>query len=610
MVQSWARLSSSDRQDLEKANIKHLDYVSKNTYLCQYQDEDLEKIRKLEPVVYVDIYRTELKITPRLKEARRDQSYKVDVVFHENVATDSQSLQTKLKEKSHCDMEKIEFLSKKARLPIDGHYFDDVASIDDVRCIEEVGNVVLFNDLARQILEIDPQLPPRVKPQWNYEGRGQQIAIADTGLDGGENAPVHHAFGNRVQHWLPSHQSNADSIGHGTHVCGSAPGKGQTANGNEVKGTAPEACLIVQNIWNPNRVKPGTLNQIEPGLEPPSDLSKLFQDAYQKGARVHSNSWGSQDVERNPQGRIIKFQQLDYNIGNAAQEIDEFVYNNPDMVICFAAGNNGNAASIGLPNHIGAQAAAKNCITVGASQSSRYGDNPNDVANFSSRGYTTTRRYKPDVVAPGTNILSATSGSAQIIKDPHPKDNTWCFMSGTSMATPLVAGCAAVLREALIKIYQTSTPPFPTAALIKALLINGADILQPIKSNFVPSKDSGFGRVNMANAMEIVHREPGTGFRESDVADKTPWEETINVNPGYTTLKATVVWSDPPGDKLNNCLRLEVTHANMSKFSGSSNNVLQVVWNDKFKGQLKFKVGIIGNLVKSPQLFAVAWQMS
>lgn len=57
------------------------------------------------------------------------------MVFHENVAIDSQSLKTELKEKSHCGMGKIEFLSKKGRVNND-----------------EVGEVVAFNDVARQIL--------------------------------------------------------------------------------------------------------------------------------------------------------------------------------------------------------------------------------------------------------------------------------------------------------------------------------------------------------------------------------------------------------------------------------------------------------------------------
>ncbi len=333
------RLSPSNRQALDLMGVKHLDYVSKNTYLCQYQDEDLEKIRKLEPVVFVDIYRTELKITPRLKEARRDQNYIVDVVFHDNVATDSQSLQTELKEKSHFDMEKIEFLSKKARLPIDGQYLDNVASIDDVRCMEEVGEVVAFNDVARQILQIDPQPPTALTLQSIYQGKGQMIAIADTGLDRGRNTQVHPAFGTRVQHWSALHTETADFDGHGTHVCGSALGNGRTADGHQVMGTAPEADLIVQSMWDINRVRPRSPNQIEPGLNPPSNLTTLFQDPYQKGARVHSNSWGSEDVDRDTNGCITRFVQLGY--GTAASEIDQFVYDNPDMVICFAAGNNG-----------------------------------------------------------------------------------------------------------------------------------------------------------------------------------------------------------------------------------------------------------------------------
>lgn len=89
------------------------------------------------------------------------------------------------------------------------------------------------------------------------------------------------------------------------------------------------------------------------------------------------------------------------------------------------------------------------------------------------------------------------------------------------MATPLVAGCAAVLREALTSRYPTCPPPFSSAALIKALLVNGGDILGPTGSNFVPSNESGHGRVNIANAIVVVRGEPGTGFREKKVIDPT-----------------------------------------------------------------------------------------
>ena len=127
--------------------VKHIDYVSKNTYLCQYLDEDLKKVRQLGPVIYVDIYRTEFKITPNLKEAKQDQDYEVDIVFHENVSPSIPNLQRDIVEKS-SSVGNVEFLSNKARLTMRGLYLDAVASIDDIRRIEHVGEVVTYNDEA------------------------------------------------------------------------------------------------------------------------------------------------------------------------------------------------------------------------------------------------------------------------------------------------------------------------------------------------------------------------------------------------------------------------------------------------------------------------------
>ena len=614
MIQSRARLTPSDRGELHDIGVKHLDYVSKNTYLCQYQDGDLEKIRKLEPIVYVDIYRREFKITPRLrelKEAESDRDYKVDVIFHEGAGPDSPDVQSDIAKKSDCSLEEIEFLANKARLTTKGLSLADVASIDVVRCIEDVGEVVAYNDIARQILKIDLHPPTGPIQQQAYQGKGQVIAVADSGLDRGENLPIHHAFGNRVRRWFAMHNSTEDHIGHGTHVCGSAVGDGQTANGDRVMGTAPQAELVVQSIWNPNQVKPG--------LNTSSDLIRLFEDSYTEGARVHSNSWGEEDVEKTSQGKIIKFRQLGYK--NGAEQIDKFVYQQRDMVICFAAGNNGEwPVANEATGHVGAEAAAKNCITIGASQSSRDSQQSNidAVAVFSSRGPTTAGRYKPDVVAPGTSILSATSGSVQNPSNLYHNDSEWCLNSGTSMATPLVAGCAATLREALAgpsRISPTSSPiSSPTAALIKALLINGADILSPPTPDFprfVPSKTSGFGRVNMANAIGIIHCERGAGFRQCELSDDTPEQDKeIEVKLDRTTLKATMVWSDPPGDIIKNQLHLTVRDSSKkSKFAIGKNTSQQVVWSNISPGKVTLNVRVTGKLDKSPQPFAVVWRL-
>jgi serine protease AprX len=79
-------------------------------------------------------------------------------------------------------------------------------------------------------------------------------------------------------------------------------------------------------------------------------------------------------------------------------------------------------------------------------------------------------------------------------------------MSETSMATPLVAGCAAVLREAFIK----SGMYHPSAALIKALPINGAEIL----SQPMPNVHSGFGLVNLADFIAVAYGKKRTAFHD------------------------------------------------------------------------------------------------
>jgi serine protease AprX len=102
---------------------------------------------------------------------------------------------------------------------------------------------------------------------------------------------------------------------------------------------------------------------------------------------------------------------------------------------------------------------------------------PESLAAFSSRGPCDDRRIKPDVVAPGTDIVSTKSSLAPIRNfwgpyppnGPYPTIIRYAYDGGTSMAAPLVSGCAALVRE-----YYTSQKSIsPSAALLKATLING-----------------------------------------------------------------------------------------------------------------------------------------
>ena len=314
LVQSRTRLSPSDWKKLNGAGVKHLDYVSKNTYLCRYERTRLEYLHQLAPIIYVDIYRTELKVTRSLKEAeQQDQVDEVDIIFHENVDCSSLKFRESIVRKSQCNKDQIDFLNNKARLTLPRHLLEDMASIDDVRSIEDVGEVVKCNDVARQILKIEP---PGSNQQHSYQGQGQIIAVADTGLDTGENLKLHHAFKGRVREWIALHNSTADYDGHGTHVCGSAVGNGKTCSGARVMGTAPQAELIVQSLWNQAK-------QPKPGLQSPRDLKTLFDPPYQQhAARVYSNSWLTSTKRVDSNGNPIAFRQRDYA---EARAIDEFV---------------------------------------------------------------------------------------------------------------------------------------------------------------------------------------------------------------------------------------------------------------------------------------------
>ncbi|MGZ3748319.1 MAG: S8 family serine peptidase, partial [Pseudobdellovibrionaceae bacterium] len=247
-----------------------------------------------------------------------------------------------------------------------------------------------------------------------YKGRGQIVSMADTGLDMGENQLTGDFKDAVIKGYIFGLFSKAwdDPMGHGTHVAGSILGRG-VVSGGKIHGGAYEASFIPEGMWSP----------MMKNLTVPSKIEDLFTKAYADGARIHSNSWGSAR-----------------NLGaydNYATSLDEFVFNNPDMLIVFAAGNSGvDKDKDGRidPNSISSPGTAKNSLTVGASKnlvstggiqkpvnqlrsaadnwsaepiaSSYLSDNINGMAMFSSRGPTADGRIKPEIVAPGTNILS------------------------------------------------------------------------------------------------------------------------------------------------------------------------------------------------------------
>ncbi|MFL6200957.1 MAG: S8 family serine peptidase, partial [Thermoanaerobaculia bacterium] len=212
-----------------------------------------------------------------------------------------------------------------------------------------------------------------------------------------------------------------DTQDHGSHVAGTVAGD-NFANlllHDAADGMAPGAKLVIQDAGY-------TVDNCGdlPGIGcPVVDLNPIFQQAYSQGARLHTNSWGDNENAA-----------VQSNYSSGSQDVDEFMWNHKDFLIFFAAGNEGQA-----PGRVVSPSTAKNGVSVGATQR---GSAAGEIAFFSSCGPTADGRIKPDIMAPGLDILSANN---DFNIDSNNCDTR--TMNGTSMAAPGAVGLTALVRQ-------------------------------------------------------------------------------------------------------------------------------------------------------------------
>ncbi|MCA9875226.1 MAG: S8 family serine peptidase [Anaerolineales bacterium] len=465
-----------------------------------------------------------------------------------------------------------------------------LAHISAVAWIEPYVQPQLTNAVARSSTAMNKD---QVETVLGLYGENQIVVVGDTGVSTGNAATVHLDFQGRVLGGTTGAGSTCggwqDSHSHGTHVAGSVLGSGarsgadianhQYAGSNA--GIAPEALLYA---W-------GFCNDFS-GLPDVDPYNDYFTPMYNVDgrARVNTNSWGYTAVSSGS-----------YN--TFSRETDRFIWDHPDMVVTFSAGNDGtdaNSNGVVDADSMGVPAGSKNIITVGASENVRSGnaftwgsgwptdypadpissdlvaDNASGMAAFSSRGPVDDGRLKPDVVAPGSNIVSTRYEGANTGWGVY--DAYYLYMGGTSMSTPLVAGASAIVREFYGDTYNIN----PGAALVKATLINGAYDMTPGQYGTGATRDvtrrpdnnQGWGRVDLANSL-VYEGHRALWFNEhAGLTTGGSYQTTFNVIDASVPFRATLVWLDYPGleatyGALINDLDLEIIAPDNTHFYGN-----------------------------------------
>lgn len=243
-----------------------------------------------------------------------------------------------------------------------------------------------------------------------YQGQGLCIAVLDTGIT------LHPDFDSRIigfQDFVNYRETIYDDGKHGTHVAGIAAGSGLLSSG-AYAGMAPRADILVGKVLD--QTGNGSVETVLEGIDWLLELRKKVN------LRVVNISVGTQPgVEKAQEQRLIDGVEALWDAG---------------LVVVVSAGNYGpGVGTVAVPG------TSRKVITVGALEEPQAVDNGHGKKgwNYSGRGPTECCIVKPDLLAPGTNIMSCNGEYTNRWQKPY------VTKSGTSMATPVVSGAIVCL---------------------------------------------------------------------------------------------------------------------------------------------------------------------
>ncbi|WP_319506853.1 putative Ig domain-containing protein [uncultured Methanolobus sp.] len=622
IVQFDEHVSQQWKTEVQDTGAEFFDYIPNNAFVLRMNGTEKSLVESLDFVRWTGEFLPDYKYTDETMCTSDASLLDDDINASEMILfifdpTESSAIKSNIENLGGAVVEASDRI---LRIQIPVGNIEDLAFISGVCWIDKFEEPSVLNDVAAGITNINT-----VHTTLGLNGSGQIVAVCDTGLDTGINDNSMHAdIRGRILSIADFSGDGAQDItGHGTHVTGSVLGNGAMSDG-QYTGMAPEATLVFQAV--------GTDDWGLGGI-PGSNISILFQNAYSAGARIHTNSWGwDSDGEYN----------------SYAYSVDHFLWNHPDMLILFSAGNEGqdtNYDGVVDQDSLNSPATAKNSITVGASENERgdtfysgsystwgarwpslfvrtplkddyMADDSKGIAAFSSRGPTDDGRIKPDIVAPGTFIIS--TRSTQGWYDWGTVNDDYAYSGGTSISTPIVAGSAALVREYYTELENVANP---SAALMKATLLNGAYDMAPgqygegttQEISGRPDYSQGWGRLDVENSILVAYPEVISYYDSISINNGDSWSSTYDYVKSGQPVRATLVWTDYPSlpyeaKTLVNDLDLTITDSSDTYYGNNGpdhiNNVEGIELNAAAEGD--YTITIDGHsIIYGPQPFAL-----
>jgi len=314
-----------------------------------------------------------------------------------------------------------EIAALKYRLPAINSYVVEIyekdlpklKNIEGVKAVYENARITAQMNNARKVLKSE------YANNKGYTGKGITIAFLDTGI-----APLDDFVypSNRIiafKDFISNKTEPYDDNGHGTHVTGICAGNGIMSDG-KYKGIAPNANII--SLKTLNSKGSGNSSDVLAGIQ------WVIDNAERYNIKIVNLSMGTEP--QSADDPLVKAVEFAWDSG---------------IIVTTAAGNNGpKSGTITSPG------ISKKVITVGTSNDNNFVNiSGTSVINFSGRGPTRECVIKPDVIAPGTDIISCmtptpySDGKEKIYR----VGENYMKLSGTSMSTPMITGAIALLLE-------------------------------------------------------------------------------------------------------------------------------------------------------------------